>query len=423
VANPAKPKMTAFRTGQPSRYEARVARDVLYIEPVGGIAGDMFLAAAIDLGVPLEALEKQLRTLEVKGWRFETKRAQRHQITGTHLDVLVDGQGATPHDTHSGHHPHGERGLKEIVALIGHSQLSPTAKKRALAVFNAIGAAEAKVHDVPVEQIHFHEVGAVDSIVDICGAAVVLDLLGDPEVFCSPPPLGSGTVTIAHGTVPVPVPATMELLKGLPVRFEGKGELTTPTGAALVKCLTQVGLPPPMAVKKLGYGVGTKDFADRANVVRLSLGERTGPSALEQVAVLEANLDDCSPQILGALVEQLLSHGALDAWVAPVTMKKGRPGHLLGALAPLDQQAPLTKLILSESTTLGVRHHLAQRTILERKHVTVETPYGPIRVKLGLDGATVLNATPEFEDCRAAAEKAGVPLKTVIQAALAAYDA
>ncbi|MFT3839922.1 MAG: nickel pincer cofactor biosynthesis protein LarC [Myxococcaceae bacterium] len=398
-----------------------MARDVLFIEPVGGIAGDMFLAAAVDLGVPLADLERQLRTLELKGWRFETRRDQRHQITGTHLDVIVDGQGTTPHDTNGGHHPHGERGLKEIVAIIEHSQLAPKAKERALAVFHAIGVAEAKVHGVPVEKIHFHEVGAVDSIIDICGAAVVLDLLGDPEVFCSPPPLGSGTVTIAHGTVPVPVPATMELLKGLPVRFEGRGELTTPTGAALVKCLTKVGLPPPMSVKKLGYGVGTKDFPDRANVVRLSLGERTAAPESDQVAVLEANLDDCSPQILGALMEQLISHGALDAWIAPVTMKKGRPGHLLGALAPLDKQAELTRLILAESTTLGVRHHLAARTILERKHVTVETPYGPIRIKLGLDGGKLINATPEFEDCRAAAEKAQVPLKTVIQAALAAH--
>ena len=398
-----------------------MGRDVLFIEPVGGIAGDMFLAAALDLGVPLEALEAPLRTLALKGWRFVVSRSARHQITGTHLDVVVDGQGATPHDTNGGHHPHGERGLKEIVALINASQLPARAKQRALEVFGAIGEAEAKVHGVPVEKIHFHEVGAVDSIVDICGAAVVLELLGDPEVFCAPPPLGSGTVTIAHGTVPVPVPATMELLKGLPVRFEGKGELTTPTGAALVRCLTQVGLPPPMTVKKFGYGLGTKDFADRANVVRVSLGERSGAPHADEVAVLEANLDDCSPQLLGALVEQLIAHGALDAWVAPVTMKKGRPGHLLGALAPLDKQAELTRLILAESTSLGVRHHLAQRSVLERKHVTVDTAYGPIRIKLGLDGGQTVNAAPEFDDCRAAAEKANVPLKAVMQAALAVH--
>ncbi len=399
-----------------------MSRDVLYLEPVGGIAGDMFLAAVVDLGISPEAIEAPLRTLGVPGWRFEAKKAQRHHITGTHLDVHVEGQGHAPHDTDSGHHPHGERSLSDIVTLIERSQLNPRAKHRALDVFRALGEAEAHVHGVPVEKIHFHEVGAVDSIVDICGAAVALELLGDPQVFCAPPPLGSGTITIAHGTVPVPVPATLELLKGLPVRFEGKGELTTPTGAALVRCLTTVGLPPPMTVQKLGYGLGTKDFTDRANVLRASLGPRSEVAAgADDVAVLEANLDDCSPQLLGALVEQLLEDGALDVWVTPVTMKKGRPGHLLGVLAPVEKQRELTARVLAESTTLGVRHHLASRTVLGRRHQTVQTPYGAIRLKLGLSGETVVNVAPEFDDCREAAKKAGVPLKEVMRAALSAF--
>ncbi len=213
---------------------------VLYLEPIGGIAGDMFLAAALDLGVSQQALEAALRGLSVPGWRRERSRAQRFSLTGTHLDVVVD----------EARHAHAHRGLAEIRGLIeGAKTLSPTARERALALFSAIGEAEAKVHGVSVEEIHFHEVGAVDSIVDVCGAAVALDLLGDPEVFCAPPPLGSGMGKVAHGPMPIPMPATLELLRDVPVRFEGVGELTTPTGAAIVKVLTQVARPPPMAVQ------------------------------------------------------------------------------------------------------------------------------------------------------------------------------
>lgn len=384
---------------------------VLWLEPVGGIAGDMFLAAAVDLGVSLEALEAPLRTLEVPGWRFVTKKAERHALVGTHLDVEVTAP--------EGGHAH--RSWRDIDALIGRSRLSDTAKARALQVFRLIGEVEAQIHGTTLEQIHFHEVGAVDSIVDICGAAVVLDLLGNPEVRCSPPPLGSGTVRIAHGVVPVPVPATLALLKDVPVRFEGVGELTTPTGAALIKAFATVAPPPELVVERIGYGVGTKDFKDRANVLRMSLGRTTGASA--GLVVLECNLDDCSPQVLGAVVELCLQRGALDAWVAPVTMKKGRPGHLLGVLADAGHRAALLETLLTETTTLGVREHAVTRTALERRHDPVQTPWGAVRVKVGLRGAQVLNAAPEFEDCRAVAAAAGVPLKEVQAAAMAAWRA
>ncbi|MCU0702164.1 MAG: nickel pincer cofactor biosynthesis protein LarC [Myxococcaceae bacterium] len=382
---------------------------VLFLEPVGGVAGDMFLAAALDLGVDVAALEAPLRSLSVPGWRLSTSRAERHAIGGTHLDVVLE----APEE-----HPH--RRYRDIDALIAASGLSPRAKDTALRVFRAIGEVEAKIHGVTLDDIHFHEVGAVDSIVDICGAAVALELLGWPEVFTTPPPLGSGTIRIAHGTVPVPVPATLELLKDRPVRFEGRGELTTPTGAALLKVLADFAPPPELIVERIGYGVGTKDWPDRANVLRASLGRRSTDTT-STLTVLECNVDDASPQLLGALVQTLLDLGALDAWVAPVVMKKGRPGHLVGVLCEPKARAVMVEALLRESTSLGVREHQVSRTALERRFDTVETPWGSVQVKVGLRNGAVVNVAPEFEDCRRVAQAARVPLKDVQQQALVAW--
>lgn len=383
-------------------------RKILYLEPVGGIAGDMFLAAAVDLGVSPEAIAQALSGLKVPGWKLAVSRAVRHAISGTHLDVVVDEREVHPH-----------RAYTDIRQLIEAAEtLSPKAKARALEVFRAIGEVEAKVHGVSLEEIHFHEVGAVDSIVDICGAAVVLELLGDPEVYAAPPPLGSGTIRVAHGSMPIPVPATLELLKDVPVRFEGVGELTTPTGAALLKVLTRIGQPPDFIVERVGYGVGTKDFKDRPNVLRASLGRAEDKA--EGLWVLEANLDDSTPQLLGYLVERLLEVGALDAWVTPAVMKKGRPGHLLSVMVEGGKRETVMDVVLRESTTLGVRFHRVERQALERDWVEVETPWGRVRVKRGLRNGEVLNAHPEFEDCRRVAEAAGVPVKQVMAAAMAA---
>ncbi|MHB8878985.1 MAG: nickel pincer cofactor biosynthesis protein LarC, partial [Myxococcaceae bacterium] len=265
----------------------------------------MFLAAGLDLGVKLEDLAKALAGLQVAGWRFEVSRQMRHSISGTHLDVVVDEATAA----------HQHRALKDIRKTIAQALTMPErARAKALAVFEALGVAEAKVHGVPLDQVEFHEVGAVDSIVDICGAAMVLELLGDPEVFSAPPPLGSGTARTAHGPMPIPPPATLELLRELPVKFEGVGELTTPTGAAILKALCKVGAPPELVIEKVGYGVGTRDWPDRANVLRATLG-KPAHAAGQGTFVVEANLDDCSPQLLGALVEELLEKGAVDAYV------------------------------------------------------------------------------------------------------------
>ncbi len=382
---------------------------VLWLEPVGGIAGDMFLAAALDAGVSQSELEAQLSSLEVPGWKLQLSKATRHAIVGTHVEVVV----TEPEEGHA------HRSWKDIDALISRSKLSETAKARALQVFRLIGEVEAQIHGTTLDEIHFHEVGAVDSIVDICGAAVALDLLGNPKVYSAPPPLGSGTIRIAHGVVPVPVPATLALLKDVPVRFEGLGELTTPTGAALIKAFATVAPPPEMIVEKIGYGVGTKDWKDRANILRMSVGRTVQTSS--SLSVLECNLDDCSPQVLGAVIDLLMARGALDAWIAPVVMKKGRPGHLVGVLTDGEHHSAMVEILLTETTTLGVRAHAVSRTALERRHETVQTKWGAVRVKLGLRGEVVLNAAPEFEDCRALAAAAKVPLKDVLAAAMAAW--
>jgi pyridinium-3,5-bisthiocarboxylic acid mononucleotide nickel chelatase len=382
---------------------------VLYLEPVGGIAGDMFLAAMLDLGVDAGALEAGLRTLGLDGWGFEVTRAVRQAISGVHLNVEV-----------SSEIPHVHRGLREILDRIEASALPPRAKAQARAVFEVIGRAESKIHDVPLESVHFHEVGAVDSIVDVCGAALALELLGQPEVISAPPPLGSGTVETMHGRFPVPVPATLEILRDLPVRFEGQGELTTPTGAALLRALSRPGPPPPMRLQRTGYGLGRRELPDRPNVLRATLGTPVQDSAAD-VWELAVTLDDATPQLLGYLVETLLTHGALDAWVAPVTLKKSRPGHVLSVLVSGNEREQVVRRLLSESPTLGVRAWPVQRTVLDRAHVEVETAYGPVRVKVGsLDGET-LNASPEYEDVRARAEAAGIPFKQVWAEALAAY--
>lgn len=384
-------------------------RRILYLEPVGGIAGDMFLAAAIDLGVSAEAISRGLAGLEVPGWKLVTSRSSRHEISGTHLEVVLEEKEVHPH-----------RALSDIRRLIEAAPtLSTRVKGRALAIFEAIGEAEAKVHGVPVERIHFHEVGAVDSIVDICGASLVLELLGEPEVHCAPPPLGSGMIRVAHGNMPIPTPATLELLRELPVRFEGVGELTTPTGAAIARVLTKVGSPPNFIAEKIGYGVGTKDWRDRPNVLRATLGRAEEKSGA--MSVLEANLDDCSPQVIAWVLERVLAIGALDAWVTPIVMKKGRPAHLLSALVEEGTRQAVTALVLAETTTLGVRFRPVERVALEREWREVETRWGPVRVKLGLQNGAVLNAQPEFEDCRSLAEKNGVPLIDVQRAALRAF--
>jgi len=392
---------------------------LVLLEPIGGIAGDMFLAAAIDAGVDAGALEGALRTLGLPGWRLATSRRTSGGIAGIHVDVVVEGRGPA------------ERSLAEILDLIDRSGLSGRVRAVAREVFERIGRAEAKVHGVPVAEVHFHEIGAVDSIVDVCGAAVVLELLGWPRVVCAPPELGSGTTRTAHGILPVPPPAVLELLAGMPVRPGGPpGEAVTPTGAALVATLAEVGPLPAIVPGRIGYGVGTTSWPDRPNVLRMTLGTevstdgRPPPSADgDPLWVLEANLDDCPGQLVARAIEGCLEAGALDAWAAPVTMKKGRPGILIGALAREERRAAVSRVILLETTTLGVRRHRVEREELEREVIRVETMYGVVGVKVARLEGREIGAQPEYEDCAACARERGVPVKEVAAAALAAHRA
>ena len=386
-----------------------MTRKILYLEPIGGIAGDMFLAAAIDLGLTADEITSALSSLKLPGWQFAVSRAVRHAISGTRLDVKVEQQSSA------------ERSLSEIRALIDKaSGMPPRARQRAQRIFQLIGEAEAKIHAIPLEEVHFHEVGAIDSIVDVCGAAIVLELLGDPEVYAAPPPLGSGTGRSAHGPMPVPSPAALEILRDVPVRFEGVGELTTPTGAALLKALGNVAPPPEFVVERVGYGLGTRDLPDRPNVLRLSLG-RSARDAAAAIYCVEANLDDCSPQLIGALMEELLELGALDAYVVPATMKKGRPGHLLGALVSSGRRDAIIDALLTGSTTLGARYYAVDRVELDRRFEEVDTRYGRVRIKVALRNGAVINAQPEFEDCRLLARQHQVPVKEVQAEALACH--
>jgi pyridinium-3,5-bisthiocarboxylic acid mononucleotide nickel chelatase len=327
---------------------------------------------------------------------------------------------------HSHSHEHG-RGLKEIRSIIGNAAISEGARETAIAIFEALGVAEAKIHDTDIANVHFHEVGAVDAMVDIVCAAVGVEALSVDEIVCSPLNVGGGTVKCAHGTLPVPAPATLELLKGAPVYSSGiQAELVTPTGAAIVKALAKrFASFPPMKVENAGYGAGSRDFAGHANVVRLTVGESqlefSAESATDTVTVLEANIDDLNPQVFGYVMGRLLDEGALDVFSVPVQMKKNRPGVLLTVLCRTEDASKFAHLIFTETTTLGVRQREEKRQILVREWVTVATRWGDVRLKVASMNGAVANYAPEYEDCRRIAAERHIPLKSVMQEAMQLY--
>ena len=432
---------------------------IAYLECFSGISGDMFLGALVDAGVPAALLEETVAALDV-GARLEISRVDRSGISATKVNVYVHGEKDKPreahphheHHDHDHHHepvellehnyakgeasragapaPHGHehgRGLKEIRQIIAKAKIGETAKAKAIAIFEALGKAEAKIHGRDIESVHFHEVGAVDAMVDIVCAAVGAEALGVDEIVCSSLNVGGGTVKCAHGTFPVPAPATVELLKDAPVYSSGiQAELVTPTGAAIVKTLcTRFAAFPAMKVEKSGYGAGTRDFPGHANVARLTVGEADHEFAAnvsqETIAVLEANLDDLNPQVFGYVMDRLLEDGALDAFGVPVQMKKNRPGTLLAVLCKPEDASKLTRLLFTETTTLGVRRREEKRQALARKWVTVDTRWGKVRMKVASMNGTVTNYAPEYEDCRRIATENHVPLKAVMQEALQKY--
>lgn len=396
---------------------------IAYLDCFAGISGDMLLGALIDAGASPETLHKAVESLKV-GASLRIEKADRSGISATKVHVLDGAELAEVehHHGHEHHHHHG-RHLSAIKKIIQNANLSEKVKEKSILAFELLGASEARIHNVPVEKIHFHEVGAVDAIVDIVAAMAGIDALGVDQWFCSPLNVGGGMVACAHGRFPVPAPATADLLRDCPTySAHVEQELVTPTGAALIRALAPTfGPQPAMRVGKIGYGAGTRNPKDFPNVLRLSIGESAGATH-SAVAVIETALDDLSPQVLAHVTEKALELGALDVMTTAVHMKKNRLGTLITILADDAQVSALEDLLLRETSTLGVRIHHERRSCLERAHSTVATPYGDVRIKLGSRNGEVLNAAPEFEDCRAAAARHSVPVKLVIQAAMAAYS-
>jgi len=383
---------------------------VVYFDCASGAAGDMLLGAAVDLGLEVERLRAELARLPLGGYKLDAERVSRSGLAATQVHVVVEA-------TDKKH-----RHLRDVIEILDRSTLEGAVKEKAAALFQRLAEAEAAVHGTSPERVHFHEVGALDSIVDIVGGVVVLRWLKAARFVSSPLNLGTGTVTISHGTFAVPPPATARLVAGVPVYGEGEGELCTPTGALLVTGhATEYGPLPPLRIEKTGHGAGSRDTKGRPNVLRLIVGEEAGASAAGRILVLETEVDDTSPQLLGPLIDRLLGVGAVDAFFTPVQMKKGRPGVLVTVLAPPDRREAIEELLFRETTTLGVRRQEWLRTELERETAMVATPYGPVRVKIGRRGTVVYNAWPEFEDCQRLAAEAGVAVKEVLAEALAAW--
>ncbi|MFP4354597.1 MAG: nickel pincer cofactor biosynthesis protein LarC [Phycisphaerae bacterium] len=383
-----------------------------YFDCFAGAGGDMIVASLLHAGARLDVLADQLAGLGVEGYRLTTETTSRKGIQATRFIVEVDPDAPRPH-----------RHLHHITEMIDAADLPARAAQRAKETFTRLGRAEAQVHGVSLEKVHFHEVGAIDSIVDIVGACLAMEQLDLETISCGPIPLGSGTVECDHGTMPVPAPATAELVRGVPT-FGGPnpGELTTPTAAALFTSLSEtIGPVGEMEIEKIGYGAGTRQGANVPNVLRVLIGRSSSSGQADSVVQLQANLDDCTGELLGSTIQKLLQGGALDAWALPATMKKNRPGWIVSVLCSPAKVPAAEELLFRETTTMGVRKQHMSRSKLLRRVETVETAFGPVRIKLGLLGSEEVTASPEFEDCRAAAESHHVAVKEVIGAAWKAY--
>ncbi|HEY1490650.1 MAG TPA: nickel pincer cofactor biosynthesis protein LarC [Verrucomicrobiae bacterium] len=424
---------------------------ILYLDLFSGIAGDMFIAALIDLGVDAKKLERELKNLKLDGYHLHISRQQKSAIAGVKFDVHLvhDHEHDHAHDHHHGHeHPHGhvhkhehhhdhshddQRNFSEIKQLISRSKLSPWVKQKSIAVFKRIANAEGKIHGLPPAEVHFHEVGAVDSIVDIVGAAIALEMLGKPRVFASPVVEGTGWIDCAHGRFPVPAPATLAILgaRGIGVtQCAEPHELVTPTGAALLaEFVEDFSVMENLVAKKIGFGLGTRENTTRPNVLRAVLGTQSkvqSPKSKvvasgldwesDRIAVLETNLDDCAGEILGAFVEMALNGGAYDVFHTPIQMKKSRPGVLLTVLCAEKEADKFSEMILRETTAFGVRKTITERRKLRREFADIKTAFGKVTVKVGKLGGKVVQAAPEFESAKMLAKKAGVPVKQVYEA-------
>ncbi len=413
---------------------------VMYFDCFSGVAGDMVLGALLDAGLPLDALRDALGSLGV-GHELRVTRVLRAGLSATHLEVLGDdaaghshshghqhAHGHGPSDAHDQPPHHAHRSLDQIAQLIGQSALSVEAKGRAVAMFRRLADAEAAIHNVPVDKVHLHEVGAIDSIIDIVGVVFALDWFGIEDIVASPLNVGGGTVEIEHGIFPVPAPATLRLLQGIPI-YSGRvaAELVTPTGALIMSTYAKsFGPLPTMSMERSGYGAGTRDFEKAPNVLRVVIGARATAStptesADPHVLKIEAAIDDMSPQLFGPVSDALFAAGALDVFLTPISMKKGRPGTLLTVLAPPSLREAVCSLLFRETTTIGVRLEQVERETLERTWVEVATRGGPVRIKVARRRGAVVNVAPEFEDCVRVAAATGQPIKVVHAEAMDAW--
>ena len=382
---------------------------VLYFDAFAGISGDMTVGALLALGLPLDQLTHELQQLPLTG--YSVSATPRH----------VNGINATKFDVHTTAHGHAHRPFREIRDMIERSTLPPTVKRHALAIFTKLADAEGHVHGVEPDAVEFHEVGAIDSIVDIVGTAIGITALNIEGAYVSTLPLGSGIVQSQHGPLPVPGPATVELLRGFTTRpGDGEGELVTPTGAAIVATLATSAPVPELRVQAVGYGAGQRTLQDRPNLLRLVLAEPVAAAGHDEMVVIETNIDDYNPEFYDYVMERLFAAGARDVYLAPVQMKKNRPGVVLSVLGSDRDRERLAAIILSETSAIGVRYYPVRRLVLPRDTRTVETPYGALRLKVAVSPDGHENIAPEYDDCRRLAQEKNVPIKLVYQAALAA---
>ncbi|OGW61633.1 MAG: TIGR00299 family protein [Nitrospirae bacterium RBG_16_64_22] len=371
---------------------------IAYLDCFAGVSGDMLLGALVDAGYPLPALRKALRAVDLPPFRLRAERVSRNGIAATFLHVVPAGKPPA-------------RGWRDLDRLLERSRLASSVKNRSRDVLRRLGEAEAKVHGIPIEKVHFHEVGAVDTLVDIVGTAAALESLGIRKILASAVNVGSGAMEGSHGLHPVPAPATMELLKGAPVCGSSPSvETATPTGAALLAALAEgFGPMPPMSVESIGYGAGSRDVRERPNVLRVLIGETIRTEDSETVVKIETNIDDMDPRLYENAMSACFAAGALDVWLAPIQMKKGRPGILLSALAGESNARPVAEAILRETTSLGVRTARMERRTLARETRTVRTANGTVRVKIGADGGRIVTMQPEYEDVKRLASRSGFP--------------
>ena len=382
----------------------------------------MTLGALIDAGADFEALKSELSKLDVQDYELKLDKVIRRAISATDITVQLN-----QHEHHEHHHEHAHhhgRSFSQIKEMIEKSDLSSKTKANAISIFTKLGQAEAKIHGKDIEEIHFHEVGAVDSIVDIVGSCICLDLLGIEKLYCSPIPTFHGMIDIAHGKFPLPAPATLEILKDVPWQhLDIEGELVTPTGAAIVSTLAQsFGAIPPMVTKSIGYGAGKNDYGI-PNVLRVMIGEvdKNSDHNSHEVTILETNIDDLSPQIYEVVMDRLFAGGALDVYLTPIQMKKNRPATLLSVICNPSDIDKMSDILFKETSTIGIRIDTRKRICLQREIITVDTKYGPIRVKLAKKSDEIVNAQPEYDDCKAAAASNNVPFKEVRDAAIVEF--